>query len=71
MCETKVHSLPFVDQSFGEPENVKQILRRQKENYDFNVDDDTKTRRFVGREGHEHRRRLEVDEGAEATGGRK
>ena len=50
--------------SFGEPENIKQILWREMEYYDFNVMDDSQTRRFVGRKGDEYWWQLEFKEGA-------
>ena len=50
--------------SFGEPKNVKQILWKKLEYYDFNVVDDSKTRRIVGCKRNEHQRRPEFDKGA-------
>ena len=44
----------FFNLSFGEPENIKQILRRKMEYYDFNVVDDSETRRLVGCKRDKH-----------------
>ena len=66
------HTVPTVSNlSFGEPENVKQILQRKIEYYDVNVVDNSKTKRFVGCEIDKHQQRLEFEEGVEATGIRK
>ena len=50
------HTVPAISNlSFGELENVKQILWKEMEYYDFNVMDVLETKRFVGLETEEHR----------------
>ena len=68
MYETKCTVPGVSNLSFGEPKNVKQILWKEMEYYDFNIMDDSETKRFVGRETNKHRWRLEFEEGTEATG---